>query len=254
MLNEPTHEKLITMKLFGLAQGFKERLNRVDHQSLSASDLIGLLVDDEYLYRENKRLTALLKGAKFKDHRACLEHIDYATARGLRKDQVLELAKNRWVREHQNLVITGPAGAGKSFLAQALGHNACRAGFSTHYVRLSALLQQFVQARAQGTYAQILKRLGRFSVLLIDDVGLSSVTEAQTQDLLETLEERYGKGSCIFTSQLPIGDWHEYLGGGRISDAILDRLIHNAHRIELTARESMRKTASGLPHGGQSDK
>lgn len=252
MLNEPTHEKLITMKLFGMAQGFQERLHRVDHQDLSASALLGLLVDDEYLYRENRRLTALLKGAKFKDHRACLEQIDYATARGLRKEQVLELAQNRWVREHQNLVITGPSGAGKSFLAQALGHNACRGGWSAHYVRLPALLQQFVQARAQGTYASLLKRLGRFSVLLIDDLGLSSVTEAQIQDLLETLEERYGTGATIATSQLPVADWHEYLGGGRIADAILDRLIHNAHRIELSARESMRKTASALLHGGQS--
>ena len=254
MLNEPTHEKLITMKLFGLAQGFKERLSRVDHQNLSASELIGLIVDDEYLYRENKRLTALLKTAKFKDHRACIEGIDYAAGRGIMKTRILELAHNRWVSEHQSILITGPAGAGKSFLAQALGHNACRAGFSTHYVRLPALLQQFVQARAQGTYAQLLKRLGRFAVLLIDDLGLSSLTEAQSQDLLETLEERYGMGSTMVTSQLPVADWHEYLGGGRIADAILDRLIHNAHRIELTTRESMRKSASPLPQGGQSDK
>ena len=122
------------------------------------------------------------------------------------------------------------------------------------YVRLPSLLQQFMQARAQGTYAQLLKRLGKLLLLLIDDIGLSSITEAQTQDLLETLEERYGTGSTITTSQLPVSHWHEYLGGGRIADAILDRLIHNAHRIELSARESMRKTAASLPHGGQSGK
>ncbi len=241
MLNEQTHEKLITMKLFGMAAGFKERLNRIDHQDLNPSALIGLLVDDEYLHRENRRLATLLRGAKFKDHGACLEAIDYGAARGLRKDKILELAQNRWVGARQSILITGPSGAGKSFLAQALGHNACRAGLSVHYLRLPALLQQFVQSRAQGTYAQLLKRLGRLSVLVIDDLGLSGITGQEGQDLLETLEERYGKGPSIVTSQLPIADWHEYLGGGRIADAILDRLIHNAHRIELTSRESMRK-------------
>ena len=254
MLNEHTHEKLIEMKLFGMAAAMKERLNRVDHQSLSASELIGLIVDDEYLYRENRKLTARLKVAKFKERTACIENIDYTSARGLRKDQVLALAQARWIEAHQNLVITGPSGSGKSFLAQALGQQACRGGHTVHYIRLPSLLQQFMQARAQGTYAQLLKRLGKLSLLLIDDIGLSSITEAQTQDLLETLEERYGTGSTITTSQLPVSHWHEYLGGGRIADAILDRLIHNAHRIELSARESMRKTAASLPHGGQSGK
>ena len=254
MLNEHTHEKLIEMKLFGMAAAMKERLNRVDHQSLSVSELIGLIVDDEYLYRENRKLTARLKVAKFKERTACIENIDYTSARGLRKDQVLELAQARWIEAHQNLVITGPSGSGKSFLAQALGQQACRGGYTVHYIRLPSLLQQFMQARAQGTYAQLLKRLGKLSLLLIDDIGLSSITEAQTQDLLETLEERYGTGSTITTSQLPVSHWHEYLGGGRIADAILDRLIHNAHRIELSARESMRKTAASLPHGGQSGK
>jgi DNA replication protein DnaC len=247
MLNEPTHEKLITMKLFGMAAGFKERLSRIDHQDLNPSALVGLLVDDEYLYRENRRLAILLKGAKFKDHGACLEAIDYAAARGIAKARILELAQNRWVQGRQSILITGPSGAGKSFLAQALGHNACRAGLAVHYLRLPALLQQFVQARAQGTYAQLLKRLGRLSVLIIDDLGLSGITDQEGQDLLETLEERMGKGSSIVTSQLPIADWHEYLGAGRIADAILDRLIHNAHRIELTARESMRKITRHAP-------
>lgn len=254
MLNEQTQAKLIQMKLFGMANGVKERLNRIDHQSLSLTEFLGLVVDDEYLYRENRKLTARLKAARFKERAACLENIDYAAARNLRKDQILELAQHRWIGAHQNLVITGPAGSGKSFLAQALGEHACRHGHSVHYVRLPTLLQQFVQARAQGTYTQLLKRLGKFAVLIIDDVGLSSVSDAQTQDLLETLEERYGRGATVATSQLPISDWHEYLGGGRLADAILDRLVHNAHRIEITARESMRKERSSLKHGGQSGK
>jgi DNA replication protein DnaC len=254
MLHEQTHEKLIQMKLFGMAASFKERLGRIDHQSLSATELFGLVVDDEYLYRENRKLTARLKVARFKERGACLEHIDYAAARGLRKDQVLELAQHRWIAAHQNLIISGPSGSGKSFIAQALGEHACRHGHSVQYLRLPALLQQFVQARAQGTYAPLLKRLGKLSVLIIDDVGLSSLAEAQTQDLLETLEERYGVGSTVTTSQLPVADWHEYLGGGRIADAILDRLVHNAHRIELNARESLRKPGTPLNHDGQSDK
>ena len=254
MLHEQTHEKLIQMKLFGMAAAMKERLNRVDHQTLSASELLGLIVDDEYLYRENRKLTARLKVAKFKERSACIENIDYAASRGLRKDQVLELAQARWIGQHQNIVITGPSGAGKSYLAQALGNHVCRGGYSVQYLRLPTLLNYFVQARAQGTYGSLLKRLSRLSLIVIDDFGLSALDESQAQDLLETLEERYGVGSSIVTSQLPISDWHEYLGGGRISDAILDRLIHNAHRIELTACESMRKERSTLNHGGQSDR
>lgn len=242
MINEQTYDKLIQMKLFGMAAAFKERSARIDHQGLSFTELFGLLVDDEYLARESKRLTARLKVARFKERQACLEAVDYTTPRGLRKERILELAQGRWVAQHQNIVITGPSGSGKSFIAQALGEQACRQGHSVSYLRLPALLQQFVQARAQGTYGTLLKRLGKLAILVIDDMGLARLTEAQTQDLLETLEERYGRGSVIATSQLPVSDWHEYLGGGRIADAILDRLIHNAHRITLTARESLRKT------------
>ena len=254
MLNEQTHEKLIQMKLFGMAHSLKERLDRVDHQALSATELFGLVVDDEWLYRENRKLTARLKVAKFKERGACIENIDYAAARGLRKEQVLELAQNRWITAHQGVLITGPSGAGKSYLAQALGQHACRRGFAVQYVRVPTLLAMFVQARAQGTYPPLLKRFAKLAVLCLDDFGLAELQEPEKQDLLETLEERYGSGSTIVTSQLPIADWHEYLGGGRLADAILDRLIHNAHRIELRGGESMRKERSALPHDGQSDK
>lgn len=254
MLLEHTHHKLISMRLFGMANSIKERLQRIDHQSLSATELLGLLVDDEWLYRENRKLTARLKSAKFKQRNACLENIDYSPDRGLRKDTLLDLAQNRWLNAHQHVLITGPSGAGKSYLAQALALNACRSGFTTQYVRLPTLLAQFVQARAQGTYALHLKRLGKISVLLIDDFGLAVLTESEKQDLLETLEERYGSSSVILTSQLPVSDWHEYLGAGRIADAILDRLIHNAHRIELRGVKSMRELVPGLNHGGHSDK
>ena len=174
MLHEQTHEKLIAMKLFGMATALKERLERRDHQSLSKAEFIGLLVDDEWLYRENRKLSARLKVARFKERAAALESIDYATARGLRKDQVLELAQNRWIGAHQCILITGPSGSGKSFLAQALGQHACRSGFSVQYLRLPALLNHFVQARAEGTYDRLLKRLTKAALIILDDFGLAS--------------------------------------------------------------------------------
>lgn len=252
MLLEQTHQKLIAMKLFGIAHALKDRLERIDHRDLSHAEIIGFLIDDEWLHRENRKLTARLKVARFKERAACLESIDYAASRTLRKDQVLELAQNRWITAHQCILVTGPSGSGKSFLAQALAQHACRSGFNAQYLRLPTLLTQFVQGRAQGTYDRLLKRLAKLSLLVIDDFGLAALSELEKQDLLEAIEERYGCGATILTSQLPIGDWHEYLGGGRIADAILDRLVHAAHRIELSSRESMRKERSSLKHGGQS--
>ncbi len=244
MLLEQTHEKLITMKLFGMNSSLKERLERRDHQSLSKAEFVGLLIEDEWLYRENRKLTARLRVAKFKERSACLEAIDYATARGLRKDQILELGQNRWIGVHQCVLITGPAGSGKSFLAQSLGQHACRSGFTVQYLRLPMLLSGFVQARAQGTYDRFMKALAKLSVMVLDDFGLGSLTDREKQDLLEAVEERYGSGATVVTSQLPVADWHEYLGGGRLADAILDRLVHNAHRIELCSKKSLREGPS----------
>lgn len=253
MLTEPTHDKLIAMKLYGMANALKERLARIDHQGLTQAEFIGLLVDDEWLYREQRKLTARLKVAKFKERNAAIENIDYRTPRGLKKTQLLELAQNRWLGAHQNVLITGPSGAGKSYLAQALGQHACRHGHTVQYLRLPALLSSFVQARALGTYDRLTRRLAKLDLLILDDFGLATLTESEKQDLLEALEERYGSGATLVTSQLPVGDWHEYLGARRLADAILDRLVHNAHRIELSSRESMRKPRPTLNHGGQSD-
>jgi DNA replication protein DnaC len=254
MLLEQTYAKLVEMKLYGMANAIKERLERVDHQSLSKEEFVGFLVDDEWLYRENRKLTARLKVAKFKEREAAIENIDYRTPRGLRKTQVLELAQNRWIAAHQSTLITGPSGAGKSYLAQAFGLNACRNGFTVQYVRLPTLLAQFVQARAQGTYDRLLRRLAKTALLVVDDFGLAVLSEVEKQDLLEAIEERYGSGATLVTSQLQVDDWHAYLGDGRLADAILDRLVHNAHRIELASKESMRKERPALNHGGHSDK
>ena len=220
--------------------------------------LSALLVDDEWLYREKRKLTARMKVAKFKLRSATVEAIDYATPRGLRKDQILELTQNRWLHAHESLLITGPSGSGKSFIAQALGQHACRSGFTVQYLRMPKLLALFVEARAQGTYDRLLKRFSKIALLILDDLGLGSLTEQQKQDLLEAIEERHGVGATIVTSQLAVADWHEYLGAGRIADAILDRIIHTAHRIEVASKdsmrkESMRKNRSDLLHAGQSD-
>ena len=254
MLLEQTYDKLVAMKLYGMANALKTRLERVDHQSLTKEEFFSLIVDDEWLYRENRKLVSRLKVAKFKERAAAIEDIDYRTPRGLRKTQVLELAQHRWIKAHQCVIVTGPSGVGKSYLAQAFGHHACRNGFSVQYLRLPTLLAQFVQARAQGTYERLLKRLGKLSLLVIDDFGLATLTDIEKQDLLEAVEERYGTGATLITSQLPVGDWHAYLGADRVADAILDRLIHNAHRIELRSKESLRKDPSLQPHGGHPER
>jgi DNA replication protein DnaC len=254
MLLEQTKEKLAKMRLHGMLHALEGRLTRADHADLPSADLVGLLVDDEWIYRENRRLTSLLQKAKFKEREACVENIEYPAHRGLKKTQVLDLAQNRWITAHQNILITGPSGSGKSYLAQALGNNACRQGISVNYLRVSKLLFSLLRARADGTYGDLLKRLGKVQILILDDFGLGALEEQQRQDLVEIAEERYGAGSTIVTSQLPVGTWHEYLGGGRVADALMDRLIHNAHRIDLKSRKSMREEKSGLTESGHSEK
>ena len=247
MILEQTLEKLRRMKLNQMARSLEERLAKPDHQELAVADFIGLIVDDEYLHREQGRLQSRLSGAKFKERAACMEAIDYKTARGLTKSAMLELGQLRFITNKQNIALTGPAGSGKSFLAQALGHQACRQGYRVMYVRLPKLLTALVQAKADGSYANLLKRFEKMNVLILDDLGVSDIQEKERRDLLEIFEDRYGCGSTIITSQLPIKDWHGYFGGGRAADSICDRIVHNCHRIELkTEAESQRKARSGL--------
>lgn len=256
MLIEQTLEKLYKLKLYGMHSSVKEKLSRPEHADLSFTDLFGLIVDDEWIYRENKNLDRRVVNAKFKDKQACLEDLDYAQSRGMKKTQILELAQNQWITEHQNIIVTGLSGSGKSYLAQALGHNACRNGFTVHYIRTPKMYFELLTSRAKGTFQEYLKKLSKYNMLIIDDFGISSIDEQSKADLLEIVEERYGTGATVLTSQLPVSDWHPYLGGGILADAILDRLLHNAHRIVLKTVKSIREEKSKLKltHAGQHEK
>ena len=245
MLTEQTVEKMVEMKMFKMAESFKERLSRSDHQSLSQSEFVGFLIDDEFQARQTKKLSTRLRGAKFKQPQACMENIDYRFKRGLHKQQMLELAQMEWVKKYQNMTLTGPSGVGKSYLAQAIGHQACLKGMTVMYIRCAKLFMALTVARADGSYPSKLKRIAKANVLVLDDYGLNPLTEEHKQDLFEIIEDRHGAGSTVLTSQLPTDHWHEYIGGGMLGDGICDRILHNCHKLTLKG-ESYRKKASDL--------
>jgi DNA replication protein DnaC len=254
MLIEQTLTKLNAMKLYGMASSLKDRTSRTDHADLSVTDFVSFLVDDEWMDRQNRKLTSRLRSAKFKDQQACVENIDYETARGLKKTKFLEFLQNHWIDKHQNIVLTGPSGSGKSYLAQAIGNHLCRSGFAVTYMRMPKLAVLLTQVRADGTYMRALERIRKTSVLILDDLGIGTLSEQQRTDLLEIFEDRYAQGSTIITSQLPTSAWHEYLGGGIVADGICDRFLHNAHRVDLQAKESLRKSRGGLTEKDPSGK
>jgi DNA replication protein DnaC len=245
MLMEQTIEKMISMKMGKMAESLRERITRPDHQSLSLTEFIGFLVDDEYQHRQNQKLTSRMRKASFKETQACVENIDYQMKRDLTKKTVLDLAQNHWIRNHQNLIFTGPAGAGKSYLAQALGNHAVRAGFTVLYMRCPKLYHYLSVARADGSYLSKLKAISKAKVIILDDFGVTPMDEEKRQDLFEMIEDRQGIGSTIVTTQLPTDKWHQYLGGGMLGDSICDRLSRNAHKIKLTG-DSNRPTPKSL--------
>jgi DNA replication protein DnaC len=242
MLVEQTLEKLEAMKLNGMAKALRRWLEQPQDKELAPADLLGLLVDAEHLHRDNRQLQQRLKNARLKQQ-ACIEDIDYSHARGLSKAVVLDLAGCRWVHSHQNILLTGPTGVGKSYLACALGQKACREGYSVLYRRTSRLFDELAQARADGTYPHLLKRLAKAQVLILDDFGLEPLGAAQRKELLEVLDDRYQLSSTVLTSQLEPKDWHGVIGDATLADAICDRLVHNAHRLKLGG-ESIRKAES----------
>jgi len=248
MLTHPTLEKLQSLKLFGMVKALEEQMQMADLGELGFEERLGLLVDREVTERRNRKLRTCLKKAKLRLN-ASLEDIDYRSPRGLDKSLLLRLASCQWIEERDNILITGPTGVGKSFLACALAHKACREGYRTLYFRLPRLLQELSIARGDGRYGKILTNLAKTDLLVFDDWALHPLDDNGRRDILEILEDRHKVRSTLVTSQLPVQNWHEAVGDQTLADAILDRLVHNAYKINLKG-ESMRKKLKDLTQAG----
>ena len=244
MLTHPTLEKLRALRLNGMLKALSEQQQMSDLGSLGFEERLGLLIDREMTDRDNRRLETRLKKAKLR-HCCCMEDLDFKAARGLDKALILSLAACTWIARGINVLICGPTGIGKSYLACALGHKACLEGYSTLYLRLPRLFEELRLAKADGRYGKLMLSYAKTDLLILDDWGLTPMTDPQRRDLLELLEDRYDKRSTIVTSQLPVQAWHEAIGDPTLADAILDRLVHNAYKLELKG-DSMRKHAISL--------
>jgi DNA replication protein DnaC len=239
MLIHPMLDKLQTLRFFGMLSALEEQMKMTDIENLSFDERFGLLIDREMIDRQNRRFKTRLRKAKLRQN-ACLEDIDFRHPRGLDKSLVMQLASGQWIKEANNLLIIGPTGVGKTYLACALAHKACQLDYSTLYFRLPRLLQQLDIAKGDGRYGKLLKNFAKTNLLVIDDWGLKKLLKEQSHDLLEIFEDRHRLQSTLITSQLPVDHWHEIIGNPTLADAILDRLVHNSYRINLKG-ESMRK-------------
>ena len=252
MLNTPTLDGLEALGLTGMATALREQLALGDLEHLGFDDRLGLMVEREMTERADRRLKRRLKQAHLRQS-ASVADIDYRSKRGLDKRLVLSLASCQWVRQHQNLIVTGATGVGKSYIACAFAHTACLEGFTVVYHRLPRLLEELQLSRGDGRYLKLTRQLSHVDVLLLDDWGLTHLSTPQQSDLLEVIDERHQHRSTIITSQLPVDNWHQTMTDPTLADAIVDRLVHNAHRITLKG-ESMRKQAAELQLNGQSSK
>ena len=243
MLNQQTIEKLHTLRLAGMAEAFAELIKQPDTDRLSFEERFGLIVERQWAWKENRRLERYLKNARLKLN-ACVEDIDYKAPRGIDQSVMMRLIGCEWIGRNQNIIITGPTGVGKTFLACALANKACREGYRSFYIRSPRFSQQLALGRGDGTYGKTMTKLAKARVLVIDDLGLSPMTDTERKDLLEVIEERHGHASTIITSQLPVDHWHEQIGDPTIADAILDRLVHNAHKITLKGGSLRKKYAA----------
>jgi DNA replication protein DnaC len=239
LLKHPTLDLLHALGLHGMAKAFAELSQTDEAKDLERNDWLALLLDREASLRRDKRLTARLRAAKLRQQ-ASVEDVDYRAARGLDRALFQKLAEGEWIDAHDNLALVGPSGVGKSWLACAIGHKACRDNRSVVYHRWPKLCEDLSLARGDGRHPRLLKSLGRADLLILDDFGLEPLDASSRHDLLEILEDRYGRRSTIITSQLPVTAWHSAIGDPTYADAILDRLVHNAHRIELSG-ESLRR-------------
>ena len=244
-MQSQTLMQLHQLKLGGMAAALQTQLEQVGtYEGLSFIERLGLLLEQENLQREQRKQQRLIRQARFKLN-ACVQDIDYQHPRNLKKSQLAQLAQGDWINRSQNLLLTGPCGSGKTYLACALGHNACMQGYSVRYYRLSRLLLELTQTKADGTYHKKLQQLAKIQLLIIDDWGLETLKPAQRNDLMEIMDDRHGDTSTVVISQLPTDQWYAAIGDNTLADAILDRLMHNAHRLLLKG-ESMRKIMSNL--------
>lgn len=241
MLREPTKEKLYAMRLPVMAMAWEQQEKDPKLRELDFGERFGLLVEAQYRARDNRRLMRLLKQAELRIPDACMEDLQSGPERGLPVSTVRQLATGVWIGEHLNVLVSGATGVGKSNLACALGQMACRQGLAVLYRRVPRLFEELRVARAEGSYARKLLKMAKTDLLILDDLGLGHLDETQRHDLLEVLEDRYGKRSTVVTSQLPIRNWHDWIGDPTLADAILDRLVHNAYKVQLKG-PSRRKT------------
>ncbi len=244
MLLHPTLEKLTAMRFTGMAAALEEQMQMEAPPDMAFEERLGLLLDREQAVRETRRMKTRLRKAKLRQQ-GSIEDIDFRHPRGLDRSLVLRLADCRWIKQHNNLIITGPTGVGKSYLACAFAEKACREGFSALYLRTTKLFEDLSLAKGDGRYLKLLTSFAKTDLLVLDDYGLLELTQEQRHDLLEILEDRHGLKSTLVTSQLPVEHWHEQIGDPTLADAILDRLVHSAHKIQLEG-ESMRKKTANL--------
>ena len=240
MLTQPTIEKLCAMRLKGMAEAFRQQQESADYQQLSFEERLGLLIDRQWTWRENHALERRLRNGRLQGP-ACIEDIDYRSARGLDRQLVRSLTlESVWVREHQNLFLLGPTGIGKTWLGRAFAQKACRDGYTALFYKAVELFRDLAMARADGRHAKLLCQIGRVDLLIVDDWAMAPLAEHERRDFLEICDARYQARSTLLTSQIPVASWHAQIGDPTIADSILDRLVHNAHRLELKG-ESMRK-------------
>lgn len=251
MLNHQTLQKLRALKLTGMADALEQQLNQPGtHADLGFEERLALLVDREATQRKNSKTNRLIGVAKLK-LRAIPEEVDYTHPRGLQKSQLADLFNGIWIQQHHNVLMTGPTGSGKTWLVCALGMQACRQGLSARYFRSSRLLEDLAIAHGDGRYSRLIKQLAKVDLLILDDWGLEKLSLGQRNDLLEIMEDRHGLKSTVIASQLPVDQWHKAIGDATLADAILDRLVHNAHKVKLKG-ESMRKAMSKMDEGDHS--